>query len=51
MTSSATSACPLCDHACADRNHLRQHLHRHHRKIELIDTYLETTDRRRPIEA
>lgn len=41
MSSDAEFVCPLCTHACRSHNHLRQHLHDHHHKSEIIDSYLE----------
>jgi hypothetical protein len=32
--------CPICDHECETRNHLREHLHDRHHKSEIIDRYL-----------
>jgi len=29
--------CPLCGEKCKSRDHVRQHLHTHHRKFELIE--------------
>jgi hypothetical protein len=31
------STCPLCGEECKSRDHVRQHLHTHHRKFELIE--------------
>jgi len=35
-----TFVCPICEHACKTRNHLREHLHDHHHKSDIIDRYL-----------
>jgi uncharacterized Zn-finger protein len=37
-----TFVCPICDYECKTRNHLREHLHDHHHKSEIIDRYLST---------
>lgn len=39
-----TDECPICEHRCKSRNHVRQHLHTSHRKSELIDTYLNAIE-------
>lgn len=36
--------CPLCGDECKSRNHVRQHLHTHHRKFELIDVCVGGAD-------
>ncbi|SDK23985.1 hypothetical protein [Natronorubrum texcoconense] len=34
------TTCPLCGADCEHRNHVRSHMHEHHRKSEIIDEYL-----------
>ncbi|SEP23840.1 hypothetical protein SAMN04487948_12523 [Halogranum amylolyticum] len=44
MSTDTHCNCPLCDHECDGRNHLREHLHEHHRKSEIIDVFLDHYD-------
>lgn len=44
MSTDAPCTCPLCNHECETRNHLREHLHEEHRKSAIIDLLLEHYD-------
>lgn len=39
-----TFVCPICDHACKTRDHLREHLQDHHHKSDIVDRYLAELD-------